>query len=137
MVSMLNDKSFLYVEDDFPSREVVRRIMHSMGVHRLTIFEDSTDFMTRYKALDNRPDVVMLDIHMKPHTGFEMLRMLRADPDSQSVIVVALTASVMSEEVELLKTSGFAGVIGKPIRMRAFPELLEDIVRGEAVWYIA
>lgn len=133
---MLKEKSFLYVEDDFPSREVVRRLMQAMGVQKLTLFEDSTDFMTRYRTLQDKPDVVMLDIHMKPHTGFEMLKMLRADSEVQDVVVVALTASVMSEEIELLKTSGFNGVIGKPIRMTVFPELIENIVRGEAVWHI-
>lgn len=133
---MLNEKHFLYVEDDFPSRIVLQKLMKTMGVTHLSIFEDSTDFMERFRALEQWPDIVLLDIHMEPHNGFEVLRMLRDDPDTEQITVVALTASVMNEEVDLLHTSGFDGVIAKPLRISLFPALMQRIVAGEPVWEV-
>ncbi|MGF1507246.1 MAG: response regulator [Anaerolineae bacterium] len=134
---MLKDHVYLYVEDDAMSRDalslVFRRIM---GIETLTVFEDSTDFMGRVRTMANRPDIFLLDIHMKPHTGFEMLAMLRASEAFRDSIVIALTASVMNEEVQMLKTAGFDGVIGKPIDVEILPELIARIVEGETVWHI-
>ncbi|NDJ35757.1 MAG: response regulator [Chloroflexi bacterium] len=134
---MLKDHVYLYVEDDAMSRDalslVFRRIM---GIETLTVFENSTDFMGRVRTMANRPDIFLLDIHMKPHTGFEMLAMLRASEAFRDSIVIALTASVMNEEVQMLKTAGFDGVIGKPIDVEILPELIARIVEGETVWHI-
>jgi CheY-like chemotaxis protein len=134
---MYNDYHYLYVEDDSLSWEIMQMIMGSaMGVRNLTIFKGSEDFMARVKALPHKPDIIMLDIHIGPYDGFEMLAMLRADADYDSSRIVALTASVMSEEVERLRAAGFDGAIAKPLSVQAFPALMEQIINGENVWYI-
>jgi CheY-like chemotaxis protein len=135
---LIKNASFLYVEDDEPSRTVMRLIMEkAVGVRDLTIFEDSADFMARVKALSNCPDVILLDIHIRPHDGFELLRVLRAEPDCHHVKIVALTASVMNEEVEQLRSSGFDGAISKPLDISTFPDLIARILNGETVWHIS
>ncbi|MBN1428855.1 MAG: response regulator [Anaerolineae bacterium] len=135
---MFADKHFLYVEDDPLSRQVMQMIMgNGMGVKRLSVFEDSTDFMSRIKTLEPHPEIILLDVHVRPYSGLEMLQMLRTDPDYSKVTIVALTASVMNEEVELLRTSGFDGAIGKPLSVSTFPELMQRIMAGESVWHIS
>jgi CheY-like chemotaxis protein len=134
---MLGEYSFLYVEDDDLNRDALRVVFtRVMGVQKLAIFHDSADFMARVKALDPRPTVILLDVYVKPHNGFEMLRMLRADPDFQQARIIAITASVMNEQVEQLRASGFDAMIGKPINVGAFPGLIERVIRGEPVWQI-
>jgi CheY-like chemotaxis protein len=71
---------------------------------------------------------------MQPYDGFEVLKQLRANAVFSASRIVALTASVMNEEVQMLRDAGFDGVIGKPVDRVAFPDLLERIVRGEKVW---
>ena len=73
---------------------------------------------------------------MQPYDGFDLLIMLRNDPEFASSKVVALTASVMSEEVARLKRRGFDGAIAKPLNIDAFPGLIAKIMKGESVWYI-
>jgi two-component system cell cycle response regulator DivK len=63
--------------------------------------------------------------------------MLRNDPDFVHVTIIALTASVMNEEVAALENAGFDGTIAKPIDPDAFPELLDQILGGKKVWFIA
>jgi CheY-like chemotaxis protein len=138
MIQLQQQYRFLYVEDDPLSCEIMTLLMEmGLGINTLTIFQDSEDFIERVKALPQRPDVFLIDIQVKPHNGFEMLRMLQADPDYRSVQVIALTASVMNEEVEKLRVSGFSGAIAKPLSIQTFPSLLKRILDGESIWHVA
>ena len=133
----MNHLSYLYVEDDPLSREALTIILtRVMKLDSVFVFENSRNFMSNIRALPEIPDIIMLDIHMEPLSGFEMLHMLRNDPTFRDKTIVALTASVMNEEVELLKSSGFDSVIGKPINVANFPMILSQIVAGEKIWHI-
>lgn len=134
---MLKDKHILYVEDDPMSRQAVDLVLRRvMGIANVTIFEDSAAFVARVRALPTPPDVILLDIHMEPIDGFAMLDLLRGELGFTDTPIVALTASVMNEEVSLLKAHGFDGGIGKPLQVATFPAALARIVAGESVWHI-
>jgi CheY-like chemotaxis protein len=126
----------LYVEDEPSSRKVMRMIAKDMGLENLTLFEDSSDFMARVAALPLKPQIIFLDIHVKPHTGFEMLKMLRDSGQYTGVPIVAMTASVMNEEVGQLRTAGFDGCLAKPIDIDTFPDTVRRILAGEVIWRI-
>ncbi len=127
----------LYVDDDAPSRKLMRMLLCGrMKLPQVTIFEDSQDFLGRVNALDVKPDVIFLDIHVKPHNGFDMLHALRGMDWTKGKPIVALTASVMNEEVQTLRTAGFNGCLAKPIDLATFPDALQRILRGETVWNI-
>jgi len=134
----MSDISFLYVEDDVLSREVIRIALEDvMKYKKVWMFEDSNDLLERVQALESAPDVILLDVHMRPLDGFEVLKLLRKNAAFSRSRVIALTASVMNEEVAMLKQSGFDGAIGKPIDPDVFPDLIRQIINGEEVWYIA
>lgn len=126
----------LYVEDEPRSRRVMQMMTSDMDDIELIVFEDSTDFAARAAAISPVPSLVFLDIHMTPLTGFEMLRILRGMPAYDAVPVVAMTASVMNEEIEELRRAGFNGCIAKPIDMDTFPDSIRRILQGEALWRI-
>lgn len=134
---MIDEPIFLYVEDDLDSRDIMRLLLLEMGYCQITIFEDSADFLTKLAALIPKPTVIFLDIHMKPANGFEILELLRNHSEYKDTRIVALTASVMNEEIELLKTARFNGVIAKPIDPGNFQDLLKTILKGEEVWKIS
>jgi CheY-like chemotaxis protein len=128
--------SYLYVEDDPLSREVLETLMTMVvEVNELVVFEDSTDFVARFNALKPQPDFVLLDIHVEPHDGYELLAMMRQVADS-SCKAIAVTASVMSDEVRQLREEGFDGAIAKPLDMATFPDLIRRLEAGEPIWKI-
>ncbi len=128
---------FLYVEDDELSRKVLGLILKiGMGVKDFEIFETSADFMARVRALPSLPDIILLDIHIHPHDGFEMLRMLRADPTYKKSKIIALTASVTSDEIKKMQSGGFNGAIGKPVNISEFPKQIQRILKNEMVWQV-
>lgn len=132
MTAKLN---YLYVEDDALSREVMETLLNEViGVGSLTVFEDSTDFASRLAALNPKPDIILLDIHVHPHDGYAMLGMIRDNPALGQAEVLAVTASVMSQEIEHLKTTGFSGALAKPLDMMTFPTLIKRLESGETIW---
>ena len=131
---MLN---LLYVEDDAGSRNVLTMVQRmNPGSFELITFENSSDFEQRLLQLDPPPDLILLDIHVKPYSGFEMLKMIDRHTAFAQTPVVALTASVMNEEIQLLQEAGFHSVVAKPLNLDEFPNLIERIMAGEKIWYI-
>lgn len=128
--------TILYVEDEVLSRRVMEMVTAFIDDVTLTMFEDSTNFLARVKALTPQPNLIFLDIHLKPHNGFEMLEMLRRQSEFDHTPIVAMTASVMNEEVQRLRTAGFNGCLAKPIDMDSFPDTVMRILNGEHIWRI-
>lgn len=128
---------FFYVEDEANSRDIMRLFLESMGHSHITIWPNSVNFEQQLATLDPVPDVFFLDIHVLPYDGFDMLSMIRAQPHLAHRPIIALTASVMSEEVARLKQAGFDGVIAKPLDLDVFPDLINHILAGDQVWHIA
>ena len=119
------------------SREVLEVLIKDvLGYSQLMIFEDSSNFLERLNVLPVRPNVFFLDVQIDPHDGYEILKMLRSDPSYHDAIIVALTANVLSYDIEQLQQAGFNGLIGKPIVRRVFPQLIEKLLTGESVWYV-
>jgi CheY-like chemotaxis protein len=127
----------LYVEDDPKSRNVAEMIQRmNPELMNLVLFEDSQNFAQRLQQLEPLPNLILLDIHVTPLNGFEMLEIVRNLPDFHTMPVVAMTASVMNEEVNTLRTAGFDGVFSKPVDMDEFPAAIERIMQGEKLWIV-
>jgi len=128
--------SFLYLEDDPLSQEVMSTLLEQLGYRQLAVFNSSEHFVKRVETLGFVPDVFFLDIYVQPVTGFEIIRILRSHPMFASKKVIALTASVMHDEIAHLKRAGFNGMLGKPLDFDLFPQLLSRILAGEVVWHV-
>jgi CheY-like chemotaxis protein len=83
--------------------------------------------MLRKDALPAKRRLVLLDINMPKMNGIEFLRELRADPDLQSITVVALTTSNADRDrVEAYKLN-VAGYLLKPVTFQQFAEVMATI----------
>ena len=134
---MDNQPVVLYVEDDANSRRMMKMLLKSrMNLTNTTILENSENFLERMASLDPKPDIIFLDIHLQPYNGFEMLKMLHQLEWTKGKPIVALTASVMNEEIQQLRSVGFNGCLAKPLNMDNFPETFERLLAGEAIWRI-
>jgi len=127
----------LYIEDDANSRRLMSMLLRRrMSLPNVTILENSENFLERMQELEPKPDIIFLDIHLQPYNGFEMLKMLRQLDWIEGRPIIALTASVMNEEVHKLRTLGFNGCLAKPLDMASFPETFDRLLAGETIWRI-
>lgn len=128
---------YLYAEDDPSSRDAMSIILTDIiGVKSLVIFEDSHNFMDRVEALEFAPDIYLLDLHIKPDDGFELLGMLRSNPKYSHAKVVAVTAGVIAHEIEKLRQSSFDGLMAKPLNVFTFPDQIRRLEAGESIWQL-
>jgi len=115
----------LYIEDEPDIAELVRRWLEEDGLHEMVHATDGHTGLAL--AASERPDLILLDLNLGEFTidGWETNRLLKADPATRSVPVIALTAHAqLSEHRELARAKGFAEYITKPFN---YDELLEKV----------
>lgn len=135
---MADEPRFVYVDDDLTSREVMELLLtHRMGMTQCQMYDDSATFSEKINGITPAPTVIFMDIYMHPYNGFDMLEMLRKNGMFADTMIIAVTASVMNEEIERLREAGFDGAIGKPIDPDDFPGLVEKILNKEQVWHVS
>ncbi len=77
-------------------------------------------------ALENQPDIILLDVIMPVMDGLEMLETLRNDPNGREIAVIMLTARSQTEDIVRANACGIEDYIVKPFDLS---ELLEKIER--------
>jgi two-component system, cell cycle response regulator DivK len=107
----------LIVEDNEKNMKLVRDVLQAKGYQTM---EAVTGEEGVRLGLELKPDLVLMDIQLPGITGIEALRQLRANGDTASIPVIAVTASVMQQDRKLITEAGFDGYIGKPINLREF-----------------
>jgi two-component system, cell cycle response regulator DivK len=107
----------LIVEDNEKNMKLVRDVLQAKGYQTI---EAVTGEEGVRLGLELKPDLVLMDIQLPGITGIEALRQLRANGDTASIPVIAVTASVMQQDRKLITEAGFDGYIGKPINLREF-----------------
>ena len=119
----MNAKRILIVEDNERNLKLVRDLLEVKGyrVVAATSGEEALPLAQR-----DPPDLVVMDIGLPGMDGIAALRALRADPRTQDVPVIAVTASVMQTERVTIMQAGFDGYMGKPIDVRGFLALVQD-----------
>jgi CheY-like chemotaxis protein len=71
-------------------------------------------------AIEHRPQLVLLDIRMPGLDGYEVAAGVRAHPELDATLLVAVTASAMVGDRERIAAAGFDGYIQKPIDPERF-----------------
>jgi len=119
----------LIVEDNEKNLKLLRDILQFKGYRTL---EAGTARDGIRLAQDKAPDLVLMDIQLPDMNGAEALKQLRGDPRTSAIPVLAVSASVMPEELNLILASGFDGFQSKPIKVAEFLEAVATaLARGK------
>jgi CheY-like chemotaxis protein len=73
----------------------------------------------------SRPDAILMDINLPGINGFEALEILRADPATTHIPVIAISANAMPHDIERGLKAGFFRYIIKPIKVNEFMAALD------------
>jgi CheY-like chemotaxis protein len=73
-----------------------------------------------------------MDIQLPGMNGIDALKVLRADAATARIPVIAVTASVMQQDRNLITEAGFDGYIGKPINLKEFLETVRAMIDRKA-----
>ena len=107
----------LIVEDNERNLKLVRDVLQVKG---FSTIEAGTAEVGIELAIERKPDLILMDIQLPGMNGIDALKMLRGNPVTAAIPVVAVTASVMQQDRTLITEAGFDGYIGKPINIKEF-----------------
>jgi two-component system cell cycle response regulator DivK len=113
----------LIVDDSARNRKLASDVLRAAGFRTLEAVTGAEGIAL---ASEHLPDVILMDLRLPDLDGTEAARMLRADPRTSGIPVLAVTALRLDSRDAWLFDAGFAGYIVKPIDIDAFP----DLVRG-------
>jgi len=113
----------LIVEDNPRNMKLVRDVLQVKGHTMLeaTTAEDGIEL-----AGSKSPDLILMDIQLPKMNGIDALRVLRGNPATAAIPVIAVTASVMQDDRRMIMEAGFNAYVGKPINLREFLEAVRS-----------
>jgi PAS domain S-box-containing protein len=113
----------LYVEDNPANLSLVEQIIaRQPDIELLTA---TTGLSGIEIARTSLPDVVLMDINLPDISGVEALRILRSDPTTAHIPVVAVSANAMPRDIKKGIEAGFFRYVTKPIRVAEFVDTLD------------
>jgi len=113
----------LYVEDNSANMKLVAQIISRYpAIHLLTASNGTSGIEI---ARESQPDVILMDIKLPGINGFDVLKILRLDPSTAHIPVLAISANAVSLDVDRGLKAGFFDYITKPIKVSGFMEALE------------
>jgi two-component system cell cycle response regulator DivK len=115
----------LIIEDNEPNRRLARDLLQ---VHGYRTIEAETAEHGIAIAAEQRPDLVVMDIHLPGIGGIEALAKLRAETATRSVPVLAFTASVMAQDRSEIMAAGFDAFVSKPLDLEAFVRTVAAVI---------
>ena len=123
--------TLLYVEDNPANLKLMQSIVARRPGMRLLCALTGTKGIEMARA--SLPDAILMDINLPDFSGFMALQMLRADPATQHIPVIALSANVLPLNIESGLEAGFFRYLTKPIVLDEFTHALDEALDLRAV----
>jgi len=112
----------LVVEDNPANMKLAEMLLRKAG-HSVLSAVDAEAGLTMARA--ERPDLILMDIQLPGMDGLAATVLLKQDPSTSSIPVIALTAMAMSDDREKARLAGCDGYLAKPLRYHDFYAAIE------------
>jgi len=113
MDTRIENTKVLIVDDDFASRRLLARFIRKKWPFKILQAEDGSEAVQL--ILKEAPNLVILDMMMPFMNGIEVLKILRNNPKTADIPVIACTAVDEHEEVAEILEYGISDYVIKPI----------------------
>jgi PAS domain S-box-containing protein len=113
----------LYVEDNLANLRLVERLLaRRPDLHLISV---GTGIEGVELARSGLPDVILMDINLPDISGIDAMKLIRDDPHTAQIPVIALSANAMPHDVKRGMKAGFFRYLAKPINVAEFMETLD------------
>jgi two-component system, cell cycle response regulator DivK len=117
-------KKILIVEDDFDTRYVLSLILKEEGYEVITAADGECALGV---ASEQKPDLIITDIHMPRLNGIELTRKLRLKAEMAALPIIAITAYGAATQKTAI-AAGVSACATKPIAMNEFLLMIADLL---------
>ena len=134
--SSMSQRTLLYVEDNAANLMLVEQIIEGQPQVRMLSARDGN--LGIAMARTQLPDVILMDINLPGLSGIDALKILREDPMTKHIPIVALSANAMQCDIEKGLEAGFFRYLTKPIKVDEFLIVLDTALKfSEEVFVIS
>lgn len=119
----------LLVEDNESNRDMLRRRLERKG-YQVIVAIDGAEGVAKTQA--DQPDLVLMDLHLPILDGWEATRQIKANPQTQPIPVIALTADALSGEREKALAAGCDDYDTKPVDFTRLLEKIDTLLKSSA-----
>ncbi len=114
----------LYIEDNLPNFSLVQNILRHRP--KIKLLAATQGRMGVELAVKHRPDLILLDVNLPDIGGEEVLRLLREEPSTRAIPVVAVSADATPQQIERMQFGGALQYLTKPLDVKRFLAMLDD-----------
>jgi two-component system, cell cycle response regulator DivK len=107
----------LVIEDNASNMTLATFLLESAG-HTVLSATDAEGGLAIARA--EHPDLVLMDVQLPGMDGLQATALLKGDPSTRGIPVIALTALAMKGDEERIRAAGCDGYIAKPLNYREF-----------------
>lgn len=122
---MSNPRKILIADDDMRNRKLLETLLRIDGYQVAAVASGQALFS---EIVDDRPDLILLDLMMPGMDGFEIVRRLKADAETRDIHVVMVTALDDAGSSLRLKAAGVADTLSKPVDRWQLKKTLDQLL---------
>lgn len=120
------DRTKILIVDDEPN--IVRTLKDRLEMNDYNVITGSNGKEGLDKAVEEKPDIILLDVIMPLMDGLEMLEALRCNNECDDISVIMLTARSQTQDIARAKACGIEDYIVKPFDLSELLEKIESVV---------
>jgi len=120
----------LIVEDNAANMKLACLLLQNAG-HEALSAVDAEIGLTMARA--EKPELILMDIQLPGMDGLAATKLLKADPETAGIPVIALTAMAMKEDREKTRAAGCDAYIAKPLRYKELLSAIDALLARGAI----
>jgi hypothetical protein len=124
------DHTILYIEDNQANQRLVQQILARRP--GITLLVASHGAFGLEVAREQRPGLILLDLHLPDLPGQDVLRLLRTSPETRSIPVLVVSADASTGQAARLEEEGATGYLTKPLNVSGFLAAVDEVLARPA-----
>jgi two-component system cell cycle response regulator DivK len=121
----MDKHTILYVEDNEYNRKIVRQLLGRASYRLIEAVDGEAGVAA---AIEELPDLILMDVQLPKMSGLDAARMLRANARTKHIPIVVITSFALSGDRERATEAGAAGYLAKPYSPRELLALVRQFL---------
>jgi signal transduction histidine kinase/CheY-like chemotaxis protein len=124
------NRHVLYVEDNLANSEVIRAALSARPWITVTVAPTTEEGLAvlHNRLRGTKPDLILLDVHLPDASGQELLKLIKANPDTVDIPVIMISADAMPEQIDAALATGAACYLTKPVQISALLRQVDELM---------
>ena len=121
----MNKKTILHIEDNESNRKIVRDLLSRASYRLIEAIDGELGVVM---AVQQLPDLILMDLQMPKMSGLEATRQLRANPKTANIPIIAVTSFALSGDDQKAMEAGANAYLAKPYSPRKLLSLIREFL---------